>query len=353
MNETAISPDFWKSAFLPVFKKLASSSLKQSIDNLRINEKLSDILSNNTIDSFNATKFSLDSQEDLKLRSLGLPPIITEFRSSLENTFLVLSSQLQSQITQIATVDMIRAPLNDVLSKCCKLLSISLSSASNGTSVPLTVYHLCGALASPSIVSILSENSSSSRSIKELTKIQENAAQLWASSIATKLADDYLSTNPGSSFSYLVSLEKKILEAAGHINTQVCAKNMRNEARKAVAEKLGQILENLTLQGGSEARSIAESKATNLFKDYCLFDIVLSMQNASVDLRPSFIEKMDPTKFHENEKKFVDEAKATLASSGELLKLMSGGKLIAPQSSNKVDINSKVNSLFSKRLKSQ
>lgn len=351
LNEMSISSDFWHSAFLPVFKKLSTSSLKNSIINLKIEEKIVEILASKSLEGFNAIKFALNDQETLKMRALGLPPIITEFKNSLENTTLVLSSQLQSQITQIASIDMLRSPLNEIITQCCKILKSSLSGASNSPETPFKVYHICGGLASPSILLILTENSQASRSIKELLRIQEKAAQEWSSSVANKYADQYLNKVPsaGTAFTFLSSLEKAILAASGHNNTQVCAKNMRNESRKVIADRFKKILDGLSLQGGSEARSLAEAKATELFKSYCLFDIVLSMQSASVDLRASFIEKMDPVKFHSLEMEFTNDAKAVLSSSCELVKLLSGGKIFKAGLPKKVDINAKIDAMFARK----
>ena len=155
----------------------------------------------------------------------------------------------------------------------------------------------------------------------------------------------------GTAFSYLVYLEREILEAAGHINNQILAKNLRNQARVFIVDFFKEQLNQLENKTAIEAKQSYE-KAANLYKDYCLFDFVLSIQSTKMELKSLFIQKMDPIHYQELETKYTLEAQTTFSCSGELLKLISGGNPLKPPTSFPTDfISAKVEELFNQKSK--
>ena len=180
--------------------------------------------------------------------------------------------------------------------------------------------------------------------------IQENAATEWSKK-KLEQSKYMLQLIParGAAFSYLVYLERKVLEAAGHINNQILAKNLRNQTRIFVVDFFKEQLNHLESKSGIEAKQAYE-KAANLYKDYCLFDFVLSIQSTKMELKSLFIQKMDPIHYQELETKFTLEAQTTFSCSGELLKLISGGNPLKPPTSTPTDmVRLKVEELFSQK----
>ena len=342
LNELKITVNFWQKAFLPIFQKFAKESIKTSIDSLDINKKIQNILQQEDIEKFKAMEFSLSVQNPLDLRSLGLPKEISLFQKEIEELVLLLTSRLQSQSTNIATENMLKQPLISVLQESCTVLQNSISKT------PLTVYHLCSALCSPSVCSLL--NDDESKTISMINSIQENAATEWSKK-KLEQSKYMLQLIParGAAFSYLVYLEREVLEAAGHINNQILAKNLRNQTRIFVVDFFKEQLNHLESKSGIEAKQAYE-KAANLYKDYCLFDFVLSIQSTKMELKSLFIQKMDPIHYQELETKFTLEAQTTFSCSGELLKLISGGNPLKPPTSTPTDmVRLKVEELFSQK----
>ena len=344
LNELKITVNFWQKAFLPIFQKLEKESIKKSIDSLDISKKIQNILKQEDIEDFKAIEFSLSNQNPLELRALGLPKEISLFQKEIEELVLLLTSRLQSQSTNIATENMLKQPLILVLKESCSILENELSNR------PLTVYHLCSALCSPSVCSLL--NDDESKTISIINGIQENAATEWSKKKIdqSKYMLQSIPAN-GTAFSYLVYLEREILEAAGHINNQILAKNLRNQARVFIVDFFKEQLNQLENKNAIEAKQSYE-KAANLYKDYCLFDFVLSIQSTKMELKSLFIQKMDPIHYQELETKYTLEAQTTFSCSGELLKLISGGNPLKPPTSFPTDfISSKVEELFKQKSK--
>ena len=342
LKEMSMKESFWTTAFLPLFRKLAAQSLKESVDSLNVVKKISQILETDEVESFRATEFSLSNASELSIRALGLHPSITQFQREIESLVLLLSSLMQSQGTQIASDKMLKQPLISVLSEAKKVLEFSISTS------PLTVYHLCGALCSPSVCSLLNEDPSNVLTV--ITATRESAANEW-SKRKIEASNSLLSLvpTPGAGFTYLVHLEREILEAGGHIENQVLAKTMRSQAKQTVTAFFKEQLSALPTKAGSEAKPIYE-KAAALYREYCLFNNVLSLQSTRNDLKSAFIQKMDPILYHDLEREYVGEAQRRMSFSGELVKLISGGRPTSPQKTSSTpteDVLSKVEKLFS------
>jgi hypothetical protein len=174
LRDLDLTLNFWNDAFLDVFSGLAAQSIETSIARLDLAGRVSEILGDPNLSKFNAVMFALGDSSDLKTRSLGVSPLITEFQRYVDSRLLLLSSQIQSQAIQIASTEMLRRPLIDSIGRTSKTLSDSIQSS------PLSVCLLTGSLSSPSISALLTDALA-----KQLADVQQAAALEWAKRTAS------------------------------------------------------------------------------------------------------------------------------------------------------------------------
>jgi len=339
LSEIGLKINFWEMAFLPIFQGLSSVSVSSSISSLSIISRLESLLSSKSVESFNCSSFSLSTNSTLKARSLGVSPLITDLQSDIEKLMLSITSQIQSQSSTIASINMIRKPLDQELIKASEFLDEAINES------PLCVFHICNALSSPSVISLLSDNDS--QSINSITEVQEKSAYEWASRKSAEL-ESFLTkiSTPGASFSYLVACERELLAAGGHLLNTKLASSLRARVKISTTDFIQKKLEGLQITSNFEARTAAESQAASLFFDYCLFETVLGMQ-PNPAIRTMFINKMDPTKFNQIETNTQISIEALLSNSVELIKLMSGRRpLTSIQNSIPFNVNQTIERLF-------
>jgi hypothetical protein len=312
-REISLTINLWTVAFLNLFADLAAQSIENSISRLELPAVVKKILTD--LGPFNAVQFTLGRTADLKTRSSGVSPLITECQRSLDSLILLISSQLQSQTTQIATPDMLSRPLTAAIIDTCKVLNSSIAQS------PLAVCLLAGALTSPSVSGLLSDTVSG-----QISGMQKAAAQEWA----RRTASDFkplLAVLPrtGAALSYLIRLENAILEAGGHIAVRRLDESLRSEAFATVVVHFQTVLGAIDVKALGVERRRNEAHAELLFRDFCLLSRALSA-SGNANTRELCIRRMNPIGLEATLARIDRENDAALFQSRELIKLISGGK---------------------------
>lgn len=359
LEEMKLKIDFM-STFLEVFKLLAAKSISLSVLNLHIQEEITKILNDPSIEDFDAGNFVMNSTSSLSLRALGVSPTITDFQKRIDSPILVIVSQLQSQMTKIATIEMLKEPLKIALKDASTILMKAVETT------PLSVCLIINALCSLSLAAQLGN------SISDLTSIQNQAAKEWAKKIVNEsrlilqnglgiqsekpsesdLMIDYLSIQlnaTGTGFRFLNFLEQSIMKAAGHVQYQPLDSSLRNESKLTVTDFFTDQLKKLEINSARsiEIRKKIEKRAEILFREYSLISQVLSM-NGNTELKTLFIQKMSPVEYNQIETKTIKEVNDRLNMSGEMFKLIGGSLQIKDRKPVDFDANVILDRLFPK-----
>ncbi|OHT15891.1 hypothetical protein TRFO_13739 [Tritrichomonas foetus] len=335
MSELSLSKIDFNVTFLEVFKNLAAQSIRLSVENLNLKDEINKILSDSSVEDFDAANFALNSPNNLSLCSLGVSPIITDFKKRLDAPILLIVSQLQSQITQIASNEMLQEPLKKVFLESSLILREAVQQK------PLSVCLIINTLCSLSLVAQLSD------SVAYLLTLQNDAAKEWARRISheSKTLLNEL-PKPGSAFNFLIFLERSIMKASGHVSHHPLDVNLRNEARRVVIEYFTEELKKMEFKSTDiEARKQTEAKAALYFQDYILIAQVLAITGNN-ELRALFIQKMSPVEFNDIENKANKKVDEILCQSGELLKLIGGGLQTRQPKSIDIDVNAALERFF-------
>jgi hypothetical protein len=312
-REISLSVNLWNVPFLNVFASLAAQSIETSITSLELPTAVHKIL--NSVGSFNAVQFTLGRGSDLKTRSSGLSPLITECQRTLDSFILLISSQLHSQPTPIATVDMLARPLTTAIVRTCTVLNSTI------TQSPLTVCLIAGALASPSVSPLLSDSAA-----EQVSRLQNAAAMEWARRTAGDLKPSLAALpRAGAAMSYLIRLENAILEAGGHAAVRPLDVCLRSEAFATVVAHFQSVVKAMDIRAVGVERRQNEAHAERLFQDFCLLSRVLSAAGHA-DTRQLCIRRMNPIGVDAALARIDVENENAIFQSRELIKLISGGK---------------------------
>jgi hypothetical protein len=298
--------------------------------------RVTEILTDPNLSKFNAVAFTLGDSSDLKTRSLGVSPLIAEFQHYVDSRLLLLSSQIQSQAIQIASTEMLRRPLIDLIGRTCKTLFDSLLTS------PLSVCLLAGSLSSPSISALLTDALA-----KQLAEVQQAAALEWAKRTASDLAV-WLQAVPqrGAALSFLMHLESAILEAGGHEQHRPLDVHLRSEAFRLVVPHIRGLVAAMAPGGGYEQRKASDARSELVFRDYCLLSRVLSAKG-DPETRRLCIGKMNPIDVDNRKAAIESEIDVVLFQSREMIKLISGGRRIPePQEAPEFDVEAHLALLF-------
>ncbi|KAK8893112.1 hypothetical protein M9Y10_021527 [Tritrichomonas musculus] len=351
MKELKLKIDFM-STFIEVFKLLSAQSIRVSVENLNLKDEIIKILNDVSIEEFDAGNFSLNSTSSLSLRALGVSPIITDFQKRLDSPILLIVSQLQSQVTQIATSEMLKIPLKVAVNDASQILKDAINKT------PLTVCLIINALCSLSAAAQLGD------SVSDLLSLQNESAKEWAKrvahesclilqrSIGVSSKDKQPLTNDnidGCAFRFLSFLERSILKAAGHIQHHPLDTNLRYEARRVVVDFFSDELKKMEFSNSAsdpiEARKRIEDRAAKLFEEYSLIAQVLAI-NRNSEIRTLFIQKMNPVDFNSIDTQTTKKVDQTLSQSGEMFKLIGGGLQAREHNSVDIDVNLVLDRLF-------
>lgn len=336
LSEIGIKVDFWREAFLPIFRSLAAQSIKYSVISLDLKDNVKEILQMIELANFKSSSFVLNHIGDLKMKSIGMSPVFTEFQTKIDTLIISLTSQMQSQ-TSVVNIKMLQKIMNAEIASVSTIMSNSIMKS------PLVVCLLAKAICSPSIESLLPD------AVRDLLDIQRKAANEWATRKAneSKLMLQSL-PQKGLAFTYLVEMERVILDAGGHVHYHPLDECLRESIKVVVNDVFISKLQQIGQNADTETRKINETNCALLFEDYCLFERVLSIRNTK-NIRQLFAKQI-PLVYEEveqNAKKMID---SLLATSGELIKLISNGiKSTAEKPSVEIIAKSHLDMLFPNR----
>jgi hypothetical protein len=337
LRDLDLSINLWGEAFQNIFSALAGRTIENSCKELNLPGKVELILNDSKVENFNAAAFAVASSETLKKRTLGICPQITEIRSSVDDLILHISAHLPSQLTQNATIEMLKRPLTREVEVVCSRLKNAVPRS------PLSVCLIAGSLSSDSVGSLLPDIDS-----RLISPIQDLAALEWAKKTANQTKRELeLIPRTGAALSFLIGLENAILKAGGPFAHHPLSVHLRNESFKVVLAHFDVVLRGIDVKsGGIERRKQNEAKVEALFRDFSLISGVLST-TGSPETRTLFMSKMNPIELEGRISAIGTEVDEAWYASRELIKLISGGKQFKERKSGIVlDVDRHLDLLF-------